>query len=549
MKLFTVAQMTAAEKAADAQGHSYAAMMELAGQRTAQAIIARRPVAGRRVLALIGPGNNGGDGLVAGRYLAEAGADVMFYLTRPRDPDTDENLARVLGMGLLVVEQEQDQRFRVLRTRLAITDLVLDALLGTGVTRPIQGGLAQLLRQVRAGLAERNAALAGPAAPPPLIPLTPLHLPPSSSPARVYVAAVDCPSGLNCDSGALDPLALPADLTVTFAGPKWGHFLEPGADSCGELTVAEIGIDPRLTAHLSLEVATPARLAAQLPPRPAAGHKGSFGFALVVGGSQRYWGAPALAARAALRSGCGLVALGLPATIRLAAAVQLPEATYEPLPDVDNLGAATAEALLNAPAGSQPPLARYAACLLGPGLGTESDAFMQALLARPADLPPLVVDADGLNYLAAQADWPRMLPAGSILTPHVGEMRRLAGGMTADNLIVWAQQQAAAWGHIVVLKSARTVVAAPGGEALLLPFPNPALATAGSGDVLAGAILGLLAQGAPPYWAACLGAYLHALAGQQAAVGSAGLLAREIADALPAARAHLAACQPAAIAL
>ncbi len=544
MKVFTVAQMVAAEKAADAQGHSYAAMMELAGRRTAQAIMARQSVAGRRMLALLGPGNNGGDGLVAGRYLAEAGADVMFYLTRRRDPATDENLARVLGMGLLVVEHEQDQRWRVLRTRLAITDMVLDALLGTGFTRPIEGRLAQLLRQVQAGLAERNAFLAGAATPPPLTPVTPLQLPPTATPARVFIVAVDCPSGLNCDTGALDPLTLPADLTVTFAGPKWGHFLEPGADACGELVAAEIGIDPRLTAGVTLESATPAALAAHLPTRPAAGHKGTFGFGLVVGGSHRYWGAPALAARAALRIGCGLVALGLPAAIRLAAALQLPEATYEPLPDENNLGAESAAALFHASEGGRPPLARYVACLLGPGLGPESASFMQAFLTDPAGLPPLVVDADGLNHLAAQPDWPHRLPAGSILTPHVGEMRRLAGVPPANNLILWAQQQAAAWGHIVVLKSARTVVAAPTGDSMIFPFPNPALATAGSGDVLAGAILGLLTQGVTPYWAACLGVYLHALAGQQAAVGSAGLLAHEIAEALPAARAQLAAVLP-----
>ena len=248
VKVFSVSEMAAAEKAADAAGLTYDQMMETAGRRVAEAIMARWPVKEMPVLVLVGPGNNGGDGLVAGRYLAEAGADVAFYLYRPRDAAQDANLAKVQAMGLFVVEAGFDQQYRVLRTRLDLSDIVIDALLGTGVTRPIGGDLAKLMKQLRAGIQARQTAMAA------------VHHSGLISTAwigeaegidqlaRPLTVAVDCPTGLNCDSGELDPLALPAQLTVTFAGPKQGHFRFPGADACGELVVADIGIPPTLPA-------------------------------------------------------------------------------------------------------------------------------------------------------------------------------------------------------------------------------------------------------------------------------------------------------------
>ncbi|MEW5987971.1 MAG: NAD(P)H-hydrate epimerase, partial [Chloroflexota bacterium] len=160
MKVFTVAQMVAAERAADASGLSYDQMMETAGRAVAEAIQTRHPMAGKRVLVLVGPGNNGGDGLVAGLYLAEAGADVAFYLYKPRDPAADANFAKIQAMGLTTIQAEFDQRYRVLRTRLPGTDILIDALLGTGVTRPITGELAKLMQQAKAGLDERRQLLA-----------------------------------------------------------------------------------------------------------------------------------------------------------------------------------------------------------------------------------------------------------------------------------------------------------------------------------------------------------------------------------------------------
>lgn len=434
--------MVAAERAADAAGWSYAEMMETAGRRVAEAIGKRLAVDGRRVTVLVGPGNNGGDGLVAGRYLAEAGAEVAFYLSKARDAESDENLRRVQEMGLEVLLAEYDQRHRVLRHRLRVTDVVVDALLGTGVSRPIGGPLAELLRQVGVGLAEQRelrreeqrpglisiAALGGSrqerqdAKERNSAPFAPLR-----EPVFPFVVAVDCPSGLNCDTGELDQLAVAADLTVTFAGPKRGLFRFPGAAACGELVVADIGIDDALPVvkDVPVELATMEMARGLLPERPLDGHKGTFGTALIIAGSSRYWGAPSLAARGALRAGAGLVALAVPGVIRPTVAMQLPEATYPLVPDKEVFGIDSVEMLREA-------VEKSDACLVGPGLGEEVAAFLEGFLQNHDVLPPLVVDADGLNLLAQMAGWPGRLPAGTILTSHPGEMARLAGMEMAE---------------------------------------------------------------------------------------------------------------------
>lgn len=546
MKIFTIAEMIAAEKAADAaaknddpRGIVYAQMMENAGRATAQAIMERLLIKGKRVLVLVGPGNNGGDGLVCGRVLAEAGAELTFYLFRPRDPEQDINLAQVQQMGLNMLRLDYDQRHRLLRLQLKGVDVVIDALLGTGAARPITGELAQLMRQVQAGLAERRQIMAAQR------PQRLMHpdQPPPPYPAGPLIVAVDCPSGLNCDTGNLDPLTIPAHLTVTFAGAKRGHFIFPGVAACGDLIIADIGIHPDLPAvkNITLELADAPQMRAWRPARPRDGHKGTFGKLLIAAGSDHYWGAPFLAAKAAFRAGAGLVGLLTPAHLRPTLAAQLPEATYPYQAAAPVLDAAAAHHL-------RTTQAEYQAILIGPGLSQDAGPFMAALLAGTEEnagkpnvppSPPLILDADALNLIAAWPEWWSRLPANTILTPHPGEMARLMGVTTAQlqqmDRVKAARRYAAAWGHILLLKGAYTVVAAPDGRCTLLPFANPLLAVAGSGDVLAGVIAALLGQGVPRYEAAVLGGYLHGLAGQFAAaqVGAAGLLASELADYIP----------------
>ena len=555
MKLFTVSQMVAAEKTADSQGNSYAQMMETAGRSLAEAIIARWPVPDASILVLVGPGNNGGDGLVAGRYLAEAGADVAFYLFKPRDPEKDENYAKIQQMGLFTVDAAFDQRFRVLRTRLRVTDILIDALLGTGVTRPISGDLAKLMQQTAAGLAERSAERAE-AARSPLTNLTNFddkatrwpgdkvttqeNVTPS--PLHPITVAVDCPSGLNCDTGELDPVALPADLTVTFAGPKRGHFVFPGATAVGELVVADIGITAEMVADVPVEVATLELARDLLPARPKDGHKGTFGKLLIAAGCEKYRGAPLLAARGAFRAGAGLVTLAVPSALRLGISIALPEATYldvskwwfgeQPDPSIDSgqLTAVTAHPIRQS-------ASQYDALLVGPGLG-DADDFITTLFPANGDAPDVstLIDADGLNALARLDNWWERLPNRCVLTPHPAEMARLMGIPLAEllqqNRIETALAQAKQWHQVVLFKGAYTVVAAPDGRATLLPFANPVLSVGGSGDVLSGVIATLLGQGLPPYDAARLGGTLHGLAGERSGQ-KAGLLASEIADLLP----------------
>jgi hydroxyethylthiazole kinase-like uncharacterized protein yjeF len=553
IKIFSVAEMVAAERASDAAGNSYNEMMEKAGKAIADAIVERYPTAGHKVTILVGPGNNGGDGLVAGRYLSEAGADVSFYLYRARDPQKDRNLALIQDMALPIVVSDIDQGYRVLRARLNETDILIDGLLGTGITRGVEGNLSVLMAKVKAIL-DRRARRSSDVNWPRLVSIG--QLDPISSEdlafgaisdsldadmkalaARPVVVAIDCPSGLNCDSGALDPLAMEADLTVTFAGPKRGHFIFPGAGACGELVVADIDISldlPEVRA-VSVEMATAHEARVLLPKRTPEGHKGTFGWVLIAAGSSRYWGAAALAGRAAYRAGSGLVALAVPSAILPALAAQLPEATYPTIADRLVLGEQVAQDILD-------QIKPYTAILVGPGLH-DAKAFMVKLMERGDELPPMIIDADGLNILASLPKWHDLLPNSTILTPHLGEMARLMGigleELRSQDRVEVAKRAAHEWDCHVLLKGAYTVIASPNDRCTVLPFANPALATAGSGDVLSGIIVSLLGQSLGPYEAAILGGYLHGAAAQLTEVDS-GLLASEIADWVPDVRHTLA---------
>jgi NAD(P)H-hydrate epimerase len=489
---------------------------------------------------LVGPGNNGGDGLVTGRHLAAEGGDIKFYMYRPRDPGQDHNLAKVINLGLPVTLFSDDEGGQSLQDLIAKADIVVDSLLGTGVTRPVEGNLARMMGLVRAALEERTNMEAGKARSRLVSPAQfddPPDIEPPQKSTRPAVVAVDCPSGMNCDSGVLDPLAVPADLTVTFAGPKRGHFIYPGADACGELVVADIDISSELpeVQAVKVECASAEAMSDLLPVRSSQGHKGTFGWVLIAAGSSRYWGAPALAGRGAYRTGSGLVAIASPKSIVPSLAVQLPEATYPAISDEFTLGKAAADEIMEI-------VELYDAMLVGPGLHN-AKSFMLKLLQNKNHLPPLVIDADGLNILAAEASWPNLLPSQTILTPHLGEMARLRGISVVDakdlDRVEMAQNAAEEWDSVVLLKGAYTVVAAPDANCAIIPFANPALATAGSGDVLSGIIVSLLGQGLAPYHAAVLGAYLHGAAAQLTLV-DAGLLASEIADWVPEVRQALA---------
>lgn len=530
MKLVTAEQMRRIEATAAAGGVSLAGLMDQAGAAVAEVVLADYGPQPGPVLVLVGPGNNGGDGLVAARVLHEAGVDAVAYVWK--HPADDRVYGAAQGAGVPITRHEDDRDGRALADAVARAHVIVDALLGFGVTRPIEGELARLLRGVKAGL--RPAAV---------------------------VVAVDLPSGLNADTGAADPLTLAADTTVTFGFPKVGLFHFPGAGLTGEVVVVDIGLDAALAQEVRVDLTDVNWVREKLPARPVDANKGTFGKALIVAGSINYVGAAYLAGAAATRVGAGLVTMAVPQMLYPILATRLIETTWLPL--AHDMGAIREDAVKTVfeKAGD------YSALLVGPGLGQEDTTkkFVQSLVQGKAHKPPtpkrigfqlgpetaeesqeeaqklpvLVVDADGLNALAEAGEWWTQLGAAQmILTPHPGELSRLVDksieDIQADRLAA-AQGAAEKFKQIVVLKGAHTVVAAPDGRTSVSPFANPALATAGTGDVLAGAIVGLLAQGLDPFDAAAVGVYVHGLAGERVReeLGEAGAVAGDLLPNLP----------------
>jgi NAD(P)H-hydrate epimerase len=549
MKILSVEEMRRVEAASDEAGHTYAAMMDLAGRAVAEAIAARLDVRERLALVLVGPGNNGGDGLIAARHLSAKGAHVICYMTQPRDPGQDENYRLVQEAKLEVMLAREDKQWQELRRLAKEADIVVDALLGTGTRLPLQGTVAEVLAEVRQALAARGQRST--------TALTSLTAQPTR-PDRPLVVAVDGPSGMDYNTGALDPAAIPADLTVTFAYPKRGHVRLPGASAVGELLVADIGTDPALTADVTIELVTAELVRDWLAARPADASESANGRALIVGGSVNDPGAPFLTGAAATRTGAGCVTLALPTAIHATVAARLAEATYLLLHH--ELGVISAEA---APVLAD-QLREYDALLLGPGLGHERETaqFIDVLMGGTGKrkrmgfvgmegtqtsappLPPLIVDADGLSLLAEIGDWPRRLPPRTVLAPNPSAMARLTGRLVqevqADRLAA-AQSQAEDWGQVVLLQGGQTIVAAPDGRTAIEPFLVTGLTKASAGHVLSGTIVALRARGLGPFEAAAAGAYVCGLAGKlaQSELSAAGMTASDLLGYLPRAWRHV----------
>lgn len=558
IKIVSVEQMRTLETASDASVMSYDALMQAAGRAIANRVLEMiANIPDPRVTLLIGSGNNGGDGLVAGRIIAqESNALVRFYLLKKREAD-DSNLKAVRELGLLVADAQDDQRYRVLRNMVSSAHIVIDALFGIGVKLPLRSDATKLLKNV-------HQAMQKPEELPETITISP-NLP-SANPHSYspYILAVDCPSGLDCDTGKIDENAIPANETITFIAAKPGLLTFPGAEAVGKLQVVTYPALENLKEFNDVPVSLvdAATVRELLPPRPPNSHKGTFGKVMIVAGSANYIGAPGLSARAAYRIGAGLVTVGAPSQIVSTLSGQILEATWLILPQDMGVISGAAAAII------RKEIRVYQSLLVGPGIGREETTrnmlfellgksngknptrkqigFLPPDSAKQAgddeethNLPPLVVDADGLNLLAEIEDWPSLLPENTIITPHPGEMARLAKLETKDiqaNRWEIAKRKAAEWKVVLVLKGAHTLIATPDGRMAVLPFKTPALASAGTGDVLAGTIAGLLAQGVLPFEAAVAGGYLHGLAGESAAgqMGTPqGIIASDVVTALP----------------
>ncbi|HYC04458.1 MAG TPA: NAD(P)H-hydrate dehydratase [Azospirillaceae bacterium] len=474
LELLTTAEMYAADRAAMAGGVPGTTLMERAGRAVARAIVERwspRPVA-----VLCGPGNNGGDGFVAARHLEEAGWPVRVALLG--DP------AGLTGDAAWAASNWDGPVLPADPSVLAGAGLVLDALFGAGLARPLAGGVAGLVRAV--------------------------------AESGLPVAAVDVPSGVSGDDGAVHGAAAPAALTITFFRPKPGHLLLPGRALCGELVVADIGI-PDAVLHGIGPRAFANGPGLWTHPWPRLdGHKYARGHALVLGGGVMT-GAARLAARAALRAGAGLVTVAAPASAVPIYAQSLAALIVQPADD-----ASAFEALLDDP--------RRNAVLLGPGAGPDGilrDAVRAALDRGKA----CVLDAD--VFAAFAGDLAALKPGlgpHCLLTPHEGEFTRLFPGLGGSKL-ERARAAARLSGACVLLKGADTVVAHPDGRAAINRNAPPDLATAGSGDVLAGFAAGLMAQGLDGFEAGCGAAWLHGETGRAA---GPGLVADDLPEALPA---------------
>lgn len=508
MKLVTSAEMRAIDREAiEHHGIPGPVLMENAGRALADFILevlVEQPDKFRCAI-ICGKGNNGGDGFVAARHLKQAGVAVAVYFIGPLDKlsaDAKLNHGRLSEAGLRAVPLAA-------ATDLPDTldcDVIVDAIFGTGFSGEPEGLAADLIDYFN----EQES----------------------------QVLSVDLPSGLNADTGRHEGSVVSADFTVTLGLPKYGLYLSPGREAAGVVTVVPIGLPDEAIEKLQLrhEVLMPWVVAETLPERKPDGHKGDFGKLLVVAGSTGYTGAATLTALSALRSGCGLVKLACAKSIQPMLAIKLTEAMAVPLPDVALKGALALRSL-----GELRKLTEeHDAVVIGPGLGQHHET--RELVRRYAGAldKPVLIDADGLNAFAGNAELLKTRGGhGSlILTPHPGEFARLFGKTVPEDIqerIALAKETAREYNVVLVLKGSPTIVAAPDDRCWLNPTGNSGMATGGSGDVLSGMIGSFLAQGLPALEAALCGVFLHGAAGDIAAdeLTPRAMIAGDIIECLP----------------
>jgi hydroxyethylthiazole kinase-like uncharacterized protein yjeF len=527
MKFVTIDEMIAIEKDANLSGLTYDLMMKNAGTGLAEVIIkelTHHKTGG--ILALVGSGNNGGDTLVALTYLAKRDWKTTAYIVRERKK-SDKLVDQYLKVGGRLFDINSDENFVNLNSLLRDNDILLDGVLGTGIRLPLKPELAKFFQYVNNELSVLEKPL--------------------------YIIAVDCPSGMDCDSGKTAPECIAADMTVTMAAIKQGLLKFPAYNLVGEIKLVSIGLPEEgeaLETWRSVKNFVPDEKwsSKALPVRPLNAHKGTFGTAVIVAGSVNFTGAAYLAGMAAYRIGTGLVTMAVPSPIQTALSGVFPEATWLPLLHNNGYIAPEAVSTINE------NFNKCSGMLIGPGFGinqSTSGFISEILKIRKSKIdasdsgrfnssfPPLVFDADGLKLLAETKLWWNFLPPFTILTPHPGEMSVLTGmevNEIQSNRLDVALEYSKKWGHILVLKGAFTIIAHPEGYAAVIPYATPSLSKAGTGDVLAGTIIGLLAQGIEPFESAVLGSWIHAKAGlvcTDKQGNTASVIAGDLIDAFP----------------
>jgi NAD(P)H-hydrate epimerase len=460
----------------------------------------------KRIGILAGSGNNGGDGFVMARYLLSAGEDVIVFLMTKNEKlsgDARFNYERLLLMSVHIIELPDENalnpQFYILNTR----NIWIDALLGTGLRSDVEGRYKKMITFLKV----------------------------SNHP----IFAVDIPSGLHADTGNICGTAIKADATITFGHQKIGMAMPTGKQYCGKLAIADIGIPRQITESIAPRqyLLTSKTINLELYNRPSSAHKGTTGHVLVIGGSTGKTGACALTSRAAIRSGCGLVTLGIAKTLNSILETQLMEVMTQPLTEEipGILGLNAFDEIMQASQGKK--------CIaIGPGMGTllNTQTLIQKLIK---EIPvPMVIDADAINALAGQAECLHKAKAMHILTPHPGEMARLTGLSTREiqsDRITFARHFAQSHHVILVLKGEKTIIAHPDGRVAINPTGNPGMASGGMGDVLTGMIAGMIAQNFCHGDAVETAVFIHGMASDMLLrkIGKIGFMASDVIDTIP----------------
>ncbi|MDD3363982.1 MAG: NAD(P)H-hydrate dehydratase, partial [Syntrophomonas sp.] len=459
-----------------------------------------------KIIILAGKGNNGGDGLVLGRHLINAGARVdTFLLGEPENMSSDAyvnyNILEKMTDSLFPLRVDED--LDRLMIALLSADLIVDAIYGIGFRGSLDDFETRVAQMVNW--------------------------------SQASVVAVDIPSGVEANTGKIHGVAIKANQTVTFALPKLGLVLDPGRDYVGTLTVADISIPQALLEDdkFKMNLIGEDMIKRFFKPRMPESHKGTYGHALVIGGSTGMTGAVIMTSYGALRTGAGLVTAALPESLVPILEASVMEVMSRPLPE-----SSEATISLEALPVLENLLGTVSVCAIGPGMSRygEANTILRSVLEKSG--VPILIDADGLNALEGDTAILKDRQVPIVITPHPGEMAVLTGLAVEEiqqNRLEIARNYAADWGITVVLKGNMTVIASPSGEVFINMNGNPGMATAGSGDVLSGIILGLMAQGLRPQSAAVAGVYIHGSAGDRAAEisGQRGLVAGDLLNHLP----------------
>lgn len=502
MKVSSVAEMRALDRnAIEGFGIPEDLLMENAGEAACRVLERRVGAAAKRIVVLCGVGNNGGDGFVTARRLHAAGADVKVFVVGDDRRLRGSSRRNRDILSHLPIRVETLQEIDPLGPALADCDVVVDGLLGTGLSRPVTGLQSEVIDQVNA--------------------------------SDATVLSLDIPSGVHGDTGAVMGSAVQADMTVTFGLPKRGNLLWPGFGLCGAQFLSPLSFPPSMIEAAGIQVGVNVPL--PLPQRDPQGHKGTFGDALFIAGAGSYFGAPYLAAMSFLRAGGGYARLAAPAGMTPFLASKGPEVVYVPQKETPDgsIALANKDALLELSL-------RVDFVVLGPGLSLHPESQQLAREVAGAVDKPLLVDGDGISAVCAGPSIFARRRAPTILTPHSGEMARLTGKSAAEieaDRIAIAQETAVQLGSFIVLKGAHSLIATPGEQVFVNLSGNSGMATPGSGDVLAGVVAAMAGLGVDMAGAARMGAFVHGLAGDLVAAdsGTDGLVASDILRMLPAA--------------